>query len=223
MASHEQPTPNPQELRGRVKEKLEVSSIELLDVTYDIFDTLTLPLNEQIPAEERAKLELINEGIQTFVNSEFILITPRPRQERATDRTVFLPGQHKGIFIQFVTESGDIGMLNMYGGLRDTAGTTETKDGDISMRRHHTHRTERILSQPMHINLHLKDRTNEKTEIDTWLKYQLNRKFELVKIIIDGNNLDLFSQIDSANPHFAELSSRLHKCSDTLTTLIPSV
>lgn len=212
----------PEELKTEYKQNLETASVGMLGVIYDAFDCLTSRLPETVDMAEKEQVQNAIDLMQTFVDSTFVVVKPKPRIERTTDRITFLPGQHKGVAVEFVTESGDLGFLNLYGGLRDSDDNLERKDQDLSMRRHHSTRTDRILSQPVHLNIHVKDPLTSKPIVDIWVKYRLNQSFELHKLLIEENKVDLSLQIGSDHPHFADLNQRLLKHSRTLTTFVPS-
>ncbi len=212
----------PEELKAEYKQTLEDASVQMLEVIYDAFGCLTAELPSTLSPDENTKIQDAIDQMQAFVDSRFAVVKPKPRVERTTDRVNFLPGQHKGVAVEFVTESGDLGFLNMYGGLRDSGDNIDMRDQDVLMRRHHTNRTDKILSQPVHLNMHLKDPMTLRPIVDIWIRYRLNQSFELHKLFVGEEKVDLSSNIRISHPYFEDLNKRLLKHSKTLTTFVPS-
>jgi len=216
-------TPENQDSLERItivnKELLDSASIGMVDLVYDLTESMFLKVPE---GEERKGFEEAIEILSAFVGCNFASILARPRQERAEDRIHFLPGQHKGIFISYVTDSHDFGNFNIYGGLRDVHSPFELKDTDSAMRRHHTKRTDSVLSQTIHFNFHVKN--PEGTSIsDIWYTYTLNKGFRMDKLILEGQKIDISVVIEEKDSCFRELKDRFNAHARTLASLIPSV
>lgn len=202
------------------KELVNAASIGVVDLVYDLTESIFLKIPEDF--EDRKTLEEAIEILSAFVGCNFPSILARPRQERTKDRVRFLPGQHKGIFISYVTESHDFGNFNIYGGLRDIHSPFELKDTDLSMRRHHTKRTDTVLSQTVQFNFHVKSLENASL-IDVWYTYSLNKAFRLDKLIVDGQTIDISVAVDEGDFCFKELKDRFNAHTRILTSLVPSV
>lgn len=201
--------------------RLARASLGMLNTMYDVVDSLTLNMPESMRADDKGDVERGLMVLQTFLDSDMVLVIPRPRIPRAEDRVDFLPGQHKGVSIEFVSKTGEIANFNMYGGLRDTGSVHEMRDTDVSMGRHHSIRTDRILSQPVHLNWHVIDpRLGVLT--DVWLQYHLNRAFQFSKFIQKGNAMNLGMILDASDPRFPELNGRFNNYAKTLITYVPS-
>lgn len=213
--------PNLARLREEYREVVANASTEMAVLFYDVFDSLTTNIPESMPPKEKEEIETILETMQAFIDSEYILINPHPRSPRSTDTIEFLPGQHKGISIQYVSESGDLGFMNIYGGMRDSNSGIDYVDQDRTLRVSHSTRTDRILSQPVQINFHMKDAKGEKL-FDVWIAYRLNRSFELKKAIGKNSSVDFSARLEQGDHTFEDLNRRFGQFSRTLTTFIPS-
>lgn len=202
------------------KELVDTASIGMVDLVYDLTESILL----KIPAdfEDRKTLEEAIEILSAFVDCNFPSILARPRQERTEDRVRFLPGQHKGIFISYVTDSHDFGNFNIYGGLRDSHSPFELKDTDSSMRHHHTKRTDAVLSQTVQFNFHVKN-PESASLMDIWYTYSLNKAFRLDKLIVDGQTIDISAAVHEGDSCFEELKDRFNTHTRILTSLVPSV
>ena len=202
------------------KELVDAASIGMADLVYDLTESILLKIPEDF--DDRETLEETIEILSAFVGCNFASILAKPRREQDEDRVRFLPGQHKGIFISYVTESHDFGGFNIYGGLRDIHSPFELKDTDLSMRRHHTTRTDAVLSQTVWFDFHVKSPENVSL-MDIWYTYSLNKAFRLDKLIVDGQKIDIIAAVDEGDFCFKELKDRFNAHTRILTSLVPSV
>ena len=208
-----------EEISKANKELVDAASIGFVNFIFDLSESAYLKLPSE--SEEAKDFDKALEMIGAFAGSEFADILARPRVEREKDKVHFLPGQHKGIFISFVTSSHDFGNINIYGGLRDFH-SPELKDTDVAMRMHHSKRTDSVLSQKVHFNFHVKD-VGGSSLLDIWFTYDLGTGFYLDNLFLEGRRVDAHPRIDSMYPCFEELKTSFYTHTKTLVTLVPSV
>ena len=201
------------------KELVDAASIGMVNFIYDL--TEAAYLTAASPAEEAEDLDAASDIVRTFVESDFTGILAQPRVEREKDKVHFLPGQHKGIFISFVTSSHDLGNINIYGGLRDFH-SPELKDTDVAMRTHHSKRTDSVLSQKVQFNFHVKDISGSSI-LDIWFTYNLGNGFYLDNLLLEGRKVDVHPTVDSSYPCFEKLKASFYTHTRTLVSLVPSV
>jgi len=201
------------------KELVDEASIGMVNFIYDL--TESAYLNVPSETEEAKDLDKAVDIIGAFVESDFASILAQPRVEREKDKVHFLPGQHKGIFISFVTSSHDLGNINIYGGLRDFH-SPELKDTDVAMRTHHSKRTDSVLSQKVQFNFHVKDISGSSI-LDIWFTYNLGNGFYLDNLLLEGRKVDVHPTVDSSYPCFEKLKASFYTHTRTLVSLVPSV
>lgn len=95
-------------------------------------DTGTLANGDLALLDTAAMIEQCAAEIFAFMETPMVLISGRPREPRKKDRIRFLPGEHKGISLQFVGNTGETIRLNVYGGLRDLRAPEDMRDSDIA-------------------------------------------------------------------------------------------
>src|SRR3990167_3847936 len=194
---------DPRKFAEEHKEVLRATGTQMLDFYYDLADTLVLKIPEG--TQQRIRADQAIEQLGSFAELNLQVVRPSPRMPRPLDKTKFFPGQHKGVIIQYVAETGETGFFNMYGGLRSTQ-VEELRDLAGS-RDHHTTRTERILSQPTDLNFHVWETGQRQGApmVDFGIQYRLHADFKLFKLRMLGDQIDTNPILTSQDRGFEEL------------------
>lgn len=215
----------PKIIEAKRKEAIKTSSYELLDALVMLQDTFaTKLLNPNQTAEPSCELEifdLVSQSIISFSEGGFNLTNAIARKPRDNDKVRHLPGQHKGVTIKFDNNMGETLHLNVYGGLRAFTGE-DFKDSDLSLQRHHSIRTDNIISQPTHLNWHI-TKPDQQILCEVWLTYQPNSKFSVSHVFWERQVVDITAILEKNDTYgFDQIESKLHSGIGGLVTLIPS-
>lgn len=208
--------------RAETNRLIATNGIGLLETTIDVFDSLASDLlSGSLPHVEEAQLHTVHDSVLAFADLDYTSVTAKPRTPRPEDRGSFLPGQHQGINLQIATSAGDTAFINLYGGLRIVDEGAELRDSDRTLRRIHSGRTDSILSQPVHLNLHIRSSADVKL-LDIWLVYNLNSSFSLGAVFDGDQRIDLSRQLPNSDQRFDGLAKKMSAHTKALTTLVPS-
>lgn len=234
MGSPELPKPSSEQMkpvrpetaaRNEVNRLLKGDAMAFLGTTIDVFDSLATDAlaNPNLPTPISTGLAQVHDMALAFSDLGITAVTGSPRTPRGEDRVRFLPGQHQGVNLQLVSETGDTAFINLYGGLRIVDEGGELKDGTNAqaLGRTHSDRTDAILSQPVHLNLHVRS-ANDAKLFDIWLKYNLNSQFRLEGVLLGDERIDVNAVMPNSDSRFKELAIQMSKYSSALTTLIPT-
>ena len=200
---------------------LQTASLGMLNIVVDVAGSFR---NKLKAGQELTMYDQTLDVMGGVLQSRLIGISVKPRQESGLDRTKFLPGQHKGVSIEYFTEPGPVGRINLYGGLRGFADEMDLRDSTAQMRRSfiHTDRTDKLLTQPTQVNFHIKSGAFGETWVDFWFEYKLNTSFRLSKLFLSGEKVDVMPQFGPKDYGFSDLKSRLHQFAGILIVLIPN-
>lgn len=112
------------------KERIARASLDLLRVYPDILDSLVAHAYIATNRDPNL-LSIADTAIEEYrrtIESGILSIDPRGRFEREDDRTRLLPGQHRGVKLQYITGNNDVVYITAYGGLRDVASADDLRD-----------------------------------------------------------------------------------------------
>lgn len=206
------------------------ASLGLLEVMYDLTDTMGVIL---VSPENLHPLDPVDAGgvetalniVSSFINDGEFQITARPRGRVKKDKQLY-PGDHSGIAVQLAREhTGEIGMINIYGGLRDIKDPQALQDSDAFMRNHHAGRTDHVISQPTLINFHIKKKDRGDTAkpiLDFWCQYHFKQQFQLANLFVYSRRVNVMATLRKNDPRFEQISDPFHRHLRTLLSLIPS-
>lgn len=193
------------------------SSIGVLNLMVDMADSHITNLPE---SDDRVRAVEALQVLLGFADNDPRFLTARPRAPRIQDR-LLLPGEHKGILLEFADASGNIARINVYRGLRESLAPEDMRDADRSLARLHAQRSEAILSHATEMNIHVKS-PSEWTMVDYWGQYRLNQEFKMKKLISMGEPIDVASTLPSSDSRFKPLNQSFLTNVGALVRLIRS-
>jgi hypothetical protein len=143
----------------------------------------------------------------------------KPRRDSEKDRQRLLPGQHRGVHLEFGTDDGIV-FVNFYGGLR-TAASGDWHDGDVSLTNSHANRTDAVLAQRTFLNVQL---SAGGRKVDSWIAFDMGGggSFKQETLIVDDTFVDCHPAINSSDPNFEKMKRAIFDPIASLIKLVPN-
>ena len=201
------------------------ASLGLLRLSPNIIDTLSACATEE--PDDMRLLSDVFDIIDGFLESDIKVVTTHPRTPTSNDPP-FLPGEHRGIFAKITNAQGYDAYINLYGGLRDSRSAADLHDNLVAHygSRHHTSRTDNILSKETYFNVQVLD-PKRRYLVNVDLRHQLGNNFRVTKADLYPRT-SMYKYLESGilvpfnNQCFSELETELKSHTSVLTSQVLS-
>ncbi len=213
-----------------VKKEIETASHKFLEGVTDVQDSLYSVMAD-IPGvgkAESAAFDVAAASLRSFLESDPKLITANPRSIREEDRATLYPGQHAGVYLQFGLDDGTVLRMNVWGGLRNIAGSDYRDTVAAGAKQaSHTERTHRVISKPTQINWQIAVPGDNGPTIDSWIVFNPGREnsdenFHQSRLRIEEERIDAIPRFNKDGYKFDEIKETIFTSVRELTNRIPS-